>query len=248
MESTVLKRIGLTQNESIVYLSLLPLGTARTSSILKQSGLNSGKIYEILDSLKAKGLVSESVINGVKHFTTAPPRELLTYIEQKKQNIRREEQTVLTALPELEQLRQTKRVCAQAATYLGYRGIRTAADEALSSLSAGEDILVMGATEQKARVYNTFWKQWAGRRTRQNIRARMLFSERGAYFTSFKQMKLTDCRVLTGLTPVAVDVFGRHSVLLLNYTEPPSCILIYDKNAAQSFRQFFEQLWAVAKP
>ena len=52
MERRYLEKIGLTKNESIVYTTLLKLGISKTGEILKKSGLNSGKIYEILESLK----------------------------------------------------------------------------------------------------------------------------------------------------------------------------------------------------
>ena len=84
MDTKPLEKIGLTRNESLVYLTLLRLGVSRTGEILKKSQLNSGKIYEILESLKVKGLASESVINNVKHFAAAPPKQILEYVESKK--------------------------------------------------------------------------------------------------------------------------------------------------------------------
>src|SRR3990167_9727851 len=76
METETLEKIGLTKNESIVYLTLVKSGTIKTAKILKKSGLNSGRIYDTLESLKHKGLISESNINGVKHFTASPPNQL----------------------------------------------------------------------------------------------------------------------------------------------------------------------------
>ena len=61
-------------------------------------------------------------------------------------------------------------------------------------------------------------------------------------------MPLTEAKVLDALTPVAVDIFGNDKVLILNYTDPITCILIYDKNTALSFTNFFNQLWKIAKP
>ena len=79
------------------------------------------------------------------------------------------------------------------------------------------------------------------------IIARHIFSERSSYFKTFKKMKYTQSRVLTDLTSVTVDVFGKDKVIILNYAEPVSCILIHDANTATSFRNFFYQLWKIAK-
>jgi sugar-specific transcriptional regulator TrmB len=246
-KEAILEKIGLTKNESLVYLTLLQLGTSKTGEILKKSGLNSGKIYEILEALKVKGLVSESIINKVKHFTAAPPSQLLEYVERKREILQKEEENIRALLPELEGLRKITLKAVQAFTYIGFRGIKTAAAEALAAMRPDEEIVAMGITVHKDRKYNEFWKRWSKERIDKKINARHLFSEKSSYFENFRHMQYTDARVLKAITPVAIDIFGEDKVLILNYEEPASCILIYDKKTATSFRQFFEQLWRIAK-
>ncbi len=248
METAVLEHIGLTRNESIVYLTLLQLGISRTGAILKHSGLNSGKIYEILESLKAKGLASESIINKVKHFTAAPPAQLVDYLKKKKEMLESDEHKVKSLLPDLEKLRTISRKKVQAVVYTGLRGLKTAVDEAMEGMVSGQDMIGMGITSKKDPRYNAFWEAWSKQRIARKIFARHIFSERSDYYDAFKKLKYTKARVLTAITPVAVDVFGEDRVIILNYTEPGSWILIYDKNTATSFKQFFEQLWKIAKP
>jgi sugar-specific transcriptional regulator TrmB len=243
-----LERIGLTKNESRVYLALLQLGTSKTGEILKEAGLTSGKIYEILEGLKRKGLVSESHINGIKHFTAAPPVQLVNYLERKKESLARDEADTLILLPQLEKLRALKIAELRATVYSGLHGIKTAADESLAAMKLGEEIVTMGATSLKDTKYNQFWLRWQVQRVKRRITQRVIFSERSKYFEEFKQKRHTNVRVLTAITPVAVEVFGTDRTLILNYTEPSSAILIYDKNTATSFRHFFEQLWKIAKP
>jgi sugar-specific transcriptional regulator TrmB len=247
MELKVLEKIGLTKNESIVYRTLLQLGTSKTGQILKRSGLNSGKIYEILESLKVKGLLSESLVNNIKCFTAAPPSQILEYIKDKKEELEKEESIVASALPELEKLRNLASKETKSVTYTGLRGIKTAADEALAAIGPDEDILAMGVTELKDEKFNRFWERWQTRRINKRISQKMIFSEKSQYYQKFTKSRHTQAKVLTGITPVTVDVFGKDKTLILNYSDSPSCILIYDKNTAQSFRQFFKQLWKLAK-
>lgn len=247
MELKVLEKIGLTKNESIIYQTLLLLGTSKTGEILKKSGLNSGKIYEILESLKVKGLLSESSINNIKYFTAAPPSQILEYIKEKKETLEREEATIKSALPELEKLRNFASKETKSVTYTGLRGIKTAADEALAAMNKNQDILAMGVTELKDEKFNKFWQIWQTKRIEQKISQKMIFSEKSNYYQNLAKSKYTQARVLTGITPVTVDIFGEDKTLILNYGDSPSCILIYDKNTAQSFRVFFKQLWRLAK-
>ena len=247
MNEKILEKVGLTKNESIVYLTLLKEGTSSTGNILKKSELNSGKIYEILESLKRKGLVSESIINNVKYYTSAPPSQILEYLNKQKEELEKDELFIKKAIPDLEKLRETKTKEIKSVTYTSFRGIKTAADEALEHMNSKQEILAMGVTEKKDKKFNEFWKQWTIRRTEKKITAKHLFSEKGDYFNEFRKMKYTEVKFLEGLTPVTIDIFGEDRVLILNYNEPVSCIMIYDKNTATSFINFFYQLWKIAK-
>ena len=248
METQVLEKIGLTRNESLVYIALLRLGTSKTGEILKKSGLNSGKIYEILESLKTKGLVSESIINNTRHFTASSPSQIKEYLEKKKQGVIEDERTINSILPQLQKIRNITSKEVKAITYTGFKGIKTAVEEAAESLKPGEEALALGVTEHKDKKFNKFWTNWARERMHRKIYAKHIFSERSEYFNIFKKMKYTEVRVLTAVTPVTVDIFGNDKVLILNYQEPTSCILIYDKNTTTTFRTFFDSLWKIAKP
>ncbi|MBS3099491.1 hypothetical protein J4462_04725 [Candidatus Pacearchaeota archaeon] len=247
MDTKILEHVGLTHNESIVYLTLIKEGNSKSGEILKNSGLNSGKIYEILESLKKKGLVSESAINNIKHYTAAPPSQILEYLNKQKEELEKDEQIIKKAIPELEKIRENKTKEIKAITYTGFRGIRTATDEALERMKKGEEILGMGITEKKNKIFNEFWVVWTEKRIKKKIIAKHIFSEKGDYFNKFEKMKYTESKVLEGLTPVTIDIFGKDKVLILNYNEPYSCTMIYDENTATSFINFFHQLWKLAK-
>ena len=69
MYKELLQACGLTQNESLVYVSLLKIGKATSSEIVKEANISSGKIYETLEKLIRKGLVKSIIENGVKNFS-----------------------------------------------------------------------------------------------------------------------------------------------------------------------------------
>ena len=190
MDPAILEKIGFTRTESIVYLTLLQTGTCKTGDLLKQAGLNSGKIYEILENLKTKALVSESIINQVKHFTAAPPAKLLEYVEKKKIDLEKEETAIRSMLPQLNVLRKVTSQRVKAVTYLGLQGIRTALEECLESMKPSEESLVMGATGKKDPKINAFLLRFQLKRIQRKITMRMIFSERAAYF---KQFQLNSC-------------------------------------------------------
>ena len=101
MIKSILKEIGLTEYEARIYLALLELGKATSGEILNKAELRTGKIYEILNSLKNKGLVSEIIESGVKKFSPADPNRVHNYLEEKKQQIIKQEEDFEKILPDL---------------------------------------------------------------------------------------------------------------------------------------------------
>ena len=66
----ILQRIGLTRGESEVYITLLKTGNTSSGRLIKDSGVSRSKVYEVLERLKQKGLVTEMIKQNVKYFTT----------------------------------------------------------------------------------------------------------------------------------------------------------------------------------
>ena len=249
MESVeTLQEIGLTRNESIIYLTLLQTGQTRTGPLLSAAKLNSGRIYETLDMLKSKGLVSESLIDGVRQFTAAPPGQLREWIAYRKQDLQEDEARLEAILPTLANLRKATSSEVKTSTYFGIRGLRAALADASDGLQEGEEIIAMGLTSRKDERYNNLLRTWTERIGRRNIRFRYLFTVRGEHYRMTKRIGKPDAiRVLEGITPAAIDVFGDRTIMLFNYEEE-SFIVIHSPATARSVRTFFEQLWASARP
>ena len=58
MNTKILEAAGLTGNEIKVYLALLELGSVTAGEILKKIEIHRGAVYDTLDKLMEKGLVS----------------------------------------------------------------------------------------------------------------------------------------------------------------------------------------------
>lgn len=241
-----LEQIGLTKNESITYLTLLKLGTSKTGLILKKSGLNSGKIYEILNSLKEKGLVSETIINGIKHFTSAPPQQLLQYMELKKKTLSEEEKLVKSMIPNLEKIQKSILPEKRIVTYSGFRGMMTAAEEALAQTPNGKEIVSLGISDINAWSQD-YWLKWEKLRLKKKITAKYILSQKGVIYKDLKNIKNIQVKFLKADTPVGIDIYGEKIVLILHYQEPVTCTMIYDEHTVRTFKSYFEILWKQAK-
>ena len=186
MELKFLEEIGLTKNESKVYITLLKIGTSRTGDILKKSNLNSGKIYEILDSLAQKGLVKESIINKIKYFTAISPERIIDYLDNKEKKIKENKELVLDKLiPQLNNL-VSENDNVKAVTFVGIEGMKSVILEILPLTTSEDEILTMGVTGFKDERINQIWKNFfSPKRIENKIKLKTLFNhEKNEYINT----------------------------------------------------------------
>ena len=93
--------IGLTSGEAKVFLTLLKLGSAKVGQIVKDSNVSYSKVYDVLDRLSSKGLVSRIIFGNIKYFNAVEPFRLEEYIKSKEQEVRKQFDTANKVIPEL---------------------------------------------------------------------------------------------------------------------------------------------------
>lgn len=243
MDEKILEQIGLTKGESIVYLTLLKIGETTTGKIIEQAQISSGKIYEILDRLIKKGLVSFTIKEKTKYFSASSPNRVLDYLKEKEQKIKEQEQEFKKQLPELLQIRKQTKEDHETKLFKGFKGIYTAIFEALEEINSKDEVLAMGIKGTKNKEYNILWENWHNQRIKRKIKARLLFSEDNSYYKTLSKLKLTKTKIIKGITPSAIDILGER-VLIFTYGNEPSCLSIKNKEISESFKTFFENLWA----
>ena len=126
MIEETLYKLGFTQNEVKVYVTLLQIGESKTGEILKKSGLNSGRIYETLDSLQKKGLVSIILRAGVKYFSPADPKRVLDYLGDRRRELDDQEEDYKKILPSLLEKVDSLKEESKIEIYAGVKGMKTA--------------------------------------------------------------------------------------------------------------------------
>ncbi len=248
MEERALEKIGLTRGEVKVYLTLLRIGQTTTGKIIDESQLSSGKIYEILNRLIRKGLVSFVIKDKTKYFEAASPKMILQHIKDKEDELKRNEQKIESILPDLIKIQKLKKEAYITTIYKGLKGVRSAVSDTVDDLSSGDEILAAGIQSEKDPAQNRFWKKWHKERIRKGIRCRIIFSDSGTeYYKLFKKMRLTEVKVLPSLVFTTIDVM-KNKVLVFTYKEEASVVVIENLEIADKFREIFNILWSIAKP
>jgi len=78
-----LEKLGLDDKEIQVYLSLLEIGEANIAKITKKSGVKRTTVYNAIESLKGKGLVSSTMRKQSTLYVAEDPRKLEQGLNEK---------------------------------------------------------------------------------------------------------------------------------------------------------------------
>ncbi len=243
MDTKILEKAGLTKNEIIIYLALLELGTTTTGPLTRKSELHSSRVYESLNKLIKKGLVSFVVKANRKYFSAAEPDTILDIIEKEKRDI-------LSILPELKAIKKQKPAEEKATIYEGYKGVRSVYDNIIRTLNKGDEILVFGAIgADESFMAKTYFKEYTNRRIAKGIKMKIIFNadarETGKYYS---KLPLTEVKYMPKnmKTPAAVDIYA-NNVGTLILKPKPIVFLITSKEVSDSYRQFFKLFWRICK-
>jgi sugar-specific transcriptional regulator TrmB len=79
-----LQKIGLTENQTTLYLALARDGSAKAGELIKATGMHRNLVYTALEELVGKRLVAVSQVRGVALYKLLSPTRLLSAIEEKE--------------------------------------------------------------------------------------------------------------------------------------------------------------------
>lgn len=233
----ILTRIGLTKNDSIVYLSLLKLGKSYVGGIIKGSDLHSSRVYESLNTLISLGLVSYVLESNRKMYRAEDPRKITKIIDEMKN---RAAKVMPSMLSEWNESREEQK----AAIYEGYGGLRSLFDRILRDLKPGEEHLVFSAVKEPEN-FVAYFTHWNKERIKKKIKMRIAFSEEAkSQITQTTQNALVKYKEIPRefATPTTINVF-KNNVALVLWTNNPIAFVIESESVADSFRKYFEFLW-----
>ncbi len=250
MHIGLLQQSGLTKNEALIYNTLITIGQAKVSEIIKAANFRSGKIYQVLDSLLYKGLISHIDKNNIKYYAALPPRRMLEYIQSRRRDIEVEEKLFASHLPELESIYHEHKDVCQVKVYEGIEGIRSALLSFVSKLKSNSIILLYGANDDAKRDVMLLWPTYRELTRKKHIRTKVIMtalSKQGRVARAGRNFENYDkeYRALKGSDHSNFMVSGNY-VLLFNFDQP-NCIVMENKAYAQQFMELFTVLWNVGE-
>ncbi|PIN75708.1 hypothetical protein COV18_02570 [Candidatus Woesearchaeota archaeon CG10_big_fil_rev_8_21_14_0_10_37_12] len=247
MNAEVLEKIGLTKGESRAYVALLKLGKSSVGIIINEANISRSKIYDVLDRLISKGLVSIVTEGKIKHFTAIPPKRIHEFLEQQKQELEKREEALKMITPQLEKL-PLLQTNTSAEILSGPRGIKTFFDMSLYDNSKKEEILVLGYSKEASLYFHAYFRKHHKERTRKKIPGRVIYDYETWFLKNREKRTYVEQRYLPKdmKTPAFIYLFGDVIGTIVFTKQQKLCFMIKNKMVAESYTAYFNILWKQA--
>lgn len=225
-----LERIGLSKNESRVYLVLLKRGSSKAGKLSKYTQLNRTTTYDVLKRLLEKGLINYVVKGKVKYFEIVNPRHLKEFIKEKQFEVDR-------ILPSLENIYKTPEEKHNVTLYYGYKGMRAIFENILQEAKTNYVLDSEGRFSEKMPYFAKHFVHQLGRK---RIKIKHLVREgRNVSPSKTTEVKYVKKKIVS---EAAFNIYN-DKIAILIWTDPPEGVVIQNKAVADSLKEYFELLW-----
>jgi len=248
MDLENLRQIGLNSNESIVYLALLKSGKVSAGELAQKSGLHRAVVYDNLERLVEKGLVSFISEGKRKLFHPNSPKMLIDLLERERKELDTKIEIANKIQKEAELLVLRSKTPQDASMLRGKRGVMLVYEDILK---VGKSYNAFGAPKASVDIMGeTFWKNIDVKTRDKKIRINLIFNESlrdygGAILRELKHINLK--YIDHGFDALTQTIIYGAKVAIIVWTEKPIITLIEDENVVESYNSYFNLLWGIAK-
>lgn len=242
MYTEILTKLDLAKNEAQIYEVLLQYGESSVSKISKHSQIHRRNVYDTLNHLLAKGLVSEKIGSKENTYVAANPRKLTEIIKEK-------EKAFKSILPDLESMYTNTPETDSVFIYKGVEGWKNYLRDVLE---VGEDLYTIGGKgawgDERIAI---FLDDFIAKAEKKKINFQMLYDGQESDIpekvksTTKGKHKFLPVKYSNNST---IEIFGDHVVILSNIKnrridERAILTVIINRNLADSFRIWFQMIW-----
>ena len=234
-----LKKAGLTKPEISIYLYLLENGLSSPPQISKGSKILRANTYNVLSSLKAKGLI-DNQLKGKRHIYFAKdPSSIILSLEEKKNAINK-------VLPDLRALFKAEKNKPVIKFYYGIEQIK----QIFEQIDNADEILFVLPTNKIFEAYPGFFKQFRKKLVEKQIFVRDIVTQKSGVSIARNTKKIMkgyyEFRLFAQKyedMPTSIRIWN-DNIALVTFDEPIMGTVITSKSLAKTFNVMFETMWA----
>ncbi|MDO8516881.1 MAG: helix-turn-helix domain-containing protein [Nanoarchaeota archaeon] len=237
-----LREIGLTNDEAIVYLAMLKIGSSLASKISEETKINRSHTYQLLERLITKGFVSYVIRENRKYFSALNPVKIIEIIKEREQKLN-------NILPNLLQLTAFTKEKPIVEILEGKEGIKTILNDILK---IKKEWVAFGSSGKGQEVLSFYAEHFEKEREKLKINLRGILDnsesgiKRGKELAKRKYTQIKHVREEYS-NPSSTWIYGERMAFVIWSKEHSFAIRIVSKEIANNFKSHFEVLWKNAK-
>lgn len=238
--------VGLTNNESEVYLILLKLREAKAYDISKYTTISRSHVYDSLNSLVGKGLVNYIIKSKKRFYKITDPENLINLLEEKEEKLREKKENLKREIKSIKEERITP---SKVEIHEGIEGIKYILNDIIKDGvdKKYKEILVMNSFSKEEFIKSVpehVWERFWNLRKKHKVFSRQLFSK-GKTITKHPYV---ESRVLSKEyfnDKVVHSIYGNKMIYFI-FALKPLIIKIESEEIANLYKKQFELLWKIA--
>lgn len=235
----ILTELGLSENETRVYLAALSLGPSSVLALARATEIRRTTVYTIIDSLKKKGLMFVEPRGFKQVFVAEHPEKLLAIVDHKKRDLE-------AHFPDLLSLYNLKGGQSTLKYYEGLASIKSIYDTILGPMKAGDDYLVISNLQALVDMDPDYFKKYLDKRAASRVKARLIAtdSKQARYMQKYSAQMNHEVRILPPGTELSVDIMiVPHKVTIFNLEHPLTGMSIENPATIRAQQEMFEIMW-----
>lgn len=241
-----LKKLGLSDKEISVYLTLLSLGPSSVRKIAEIADINRGTTYDALKTLQKNGLVSYYHKEKHQYFAAEDPKALQNVIQKRKILFEEIADEAKNIIPELRSLWSAIEERPVVKYYENHDGVKSILQDVLDTVeeTKEKEYAVYSSADIRPHLYKKF-PDFTKERIKRNIFVRAIAIGAGG-----KESGNDERRWLTkkgGLPTYTLIYAGKLAMISLDKDKNPRGVIIEDHNLFETQRTLFDHLWKTLK-
>lgn len=240
MDNIDLERLGLNKNEAKVYHALLLKGEATAQELVKALGAYRNIIYDNLEKLAEKGLVSFVNEGSKRKYIAEKPSAIIEYLEAKQQQVTQEVSSAKLLIPQISALLGSAQAKQEASIFRGVAGLK----KVLSDIVQAKHSWCIGITNESVKILGeTYWKNYNVKKKETRTEEWLLWNSDFKNTVIGNNSKSHHRALPKELDQVTETIMYEKKVAIMVYSAEPIVILIENEHVFMTFRKHFDYLW-----
>ncbi len=234
MEIKELKILGLTNGEIKVFSAVLNAGTSSINNIHEKTGIERRGIYDIINKLVEKGLISYTIEKGKRTYHCAPPNRL----KEKTLKIKEELEKFEKLIPVIENIYKSSKPKINIEVFRGKEGIKTVFEDILNY----EKTLFIGGRWYVVKELPFFWRYYNKRRIKKGVVWYNLVLHDAPKIPTKELIHVKVLPKEFNGSPAIIWIYGNKVVNVL-WGKEFFAFMIESKQIAENYRRYHRYLW-----